>query len=711
VPDSSSRGIFLSYRRNDAAAYAILLKSKLTERFPGERVFMDLDSIEAGRDFAEVIQDALGSCVVLVALIGRQWVTVEDEQGRRRLHDPDDLVRLEVATALERDVRVIPVLVDGAKAPRREQLPSALEKLARLNALELSNNRFAYDAEKLLDLIEPELGAGPGVSTVRWPQSAADADAPISTHSHPSSGEDARGGLRQKSPGQVRSNRARSAAIPPEVGHVVSRLLGPGADQYARQKLVYSLEGRQSVLVELNLPAGAIADDVRGQFRGIFRAAFEHESEQPPEPLQISSHYMRCLLTPDEVFLLATQDAGALFGSGLADPTIYRIWPDFVVHAHIDQSLTTIKSDAAARTYGTSGEGIIWAVLDSGIDQTHPHFAGGTVTDPAVAHMHRDFTGLLTADGKTSDDPAAALADPFGHGTHVAGIIAGAAPTDPGKILMARKAPTSGDLPSWVSRTLAPGRTLSGMAPKARLVSLRVLNATGNTASSVVIAALARVRALNDDGRRVVIHGVNLSIGYDWYPDDEVAAGQSPLCRELDLLVGTGVVAVVSAGNAGAGGTVTGGSGDVFGRLSTITDPGNAIRAITVGSTHRSQPHIYGVAYTSSKGPTLDGRPKPDLIAPGERITSAATGALINGIAPLQSDQPGIARYVEDSGTSMAAAHVSGAIAAFLSVKDEYIGQPDDVKQLFLSNATSLGRLEFFQGAGLVDLMRTLSNT
>ena len=491
---------------------------------------------------------------------------------------------------------------------------------------------------------------------------------------------------------------------PPVQRRVVSRLLRPGADEAAQKELVYSIEGRQGVLVELNLPPGAIAEDMREQFSNVFHAAFEQGSEQPPEPLPISSHYMRCLLTPDEVTKLAQQDAGAPGGR-----TIYRIWPDFRVHAHIDRSLTTIKSDAAARTYGTSGEGIVWAVVDSGIDQAHPHFAGGTVNDPVVSHLHRDFTGLLAADGKMNDDPAAALADPFGHGTHVGGIIAGAGPTDPGKVLIATNEPTSGDLPSWAARTLAPGRTLSGMAPKAHLVSLRVLDASGNTASSVVIEALAQVRAFNANGRQLVIHGVNLSIGCDWYPD-EFAAGQSPLCRELDLLVGTGVVAVVSAGNSGAGGTITGGSGDVFGRLSTITDPGNAIHAITVGSTHRSQPHTYGVTYTSSKGPTLDGRPKPDLIAPGERITSAGTGALIDGIGPLQSDDPGIARYVEDSGTSMAAPHVSGAIAAFLSVRDEYIGQPEEVKRLFMANATSLGRHEFFQGAGLIDLMRVLSN-
>lgn len=490
----------------------------------------------------------------------------------------------------------------------------------------------------------------------------------------------------------------------PNLSRVVSRLLSPGEDEAAQdklKKLVYSIDGRHSVLVELQLSAGVTADEMREQFAGVFHAAFEHESEQPPEPLEVSSHYMRCLLTQDEITKLADQDATAAGGH-----TIYRIWPDFRVHAHIDGSLTTIKSDAAARTYGTSGAGIVWAVIDSGIDKDHQHFAGGTLTDPAVSRLHRDFTGLIAAGGKMTDDPAPALTDPFGHGTHVAGIIAGTAPAE---VLIAANEPTSGDMPSWAKRSLPPGRTLNGMAPKARLVSLRVLDAAGETASSVVIAALAQVRAFNAGGRQLVIHGVNLSIGCDWYPD-EFAAGQSPLCRELDLLVATGVVAVVSAGNSGAGGTLTGGSDDVFGRLSTITDPGNAIHAITVGSTHRSQPHTYGVTYTSSKGPTLDGRLKPDLIAPGERITSAATGALIKPIELLQSAEPGIARYVEDSGTSMAAPHVSGAIAAFLSVRGEYIGQPEEVKRLFMSNATSLGRHEFFQGAGLIDLMRVLSN-
>src|SRR5215472_4013719 len=159
MPGSSSHGIFLSYRREDAAPYARLLQFQLRERFPDAQVFMDLDSIEPGLDFAEVIQEAVGSCAVLVALIGRQWVTLADEGGNRRLDDPGDYVRFEVQTALERGIRVIPVLVDGASPLRQQQLPSELQKLARLNAHRMSYDRYQYDADQLLDLIQRVLAA------------------------------------------------------------------------------------------------------------------------------------------------------------------------------------------------------------------------------------------------------------------------------------------------------------------------------------------------------------------------------------------------------------------------------------------------------------------------------------------------------------------------------------------------------------------------
>ena len=98
----AQREIFLSYRREDAAPYARLLQSQLKERFPAARIFLDLDSIEAGRDFAQVIREAIDSCAILVALIGRHWATITDGQGRRRLDDPYDYVRFEVQTALDR---------------------------------------------------------------------------------------------------------------------------------------------------------------------------------------------------------------------------------------------------------------------------------------------------------------------------------------------------------------------------------------------------------------------------------------------------------------------------------------------------------------------------------------------------------------------------------------------------------------------------------
>jgi subtilisin family serine protease len=484
------------------------------------------------------------------------------------------------------------------------------------------------------------------------------------------------------------------------------RLIGPllttgdGASDTDRAKLLYTVADSVAVLVELDVSRGITS--AREHFVALFNDTFRDPAVV--RPIVIARQYMRCFLTQEQISTLADADR--------AGPrSIFRIWPDFKMNAHIDRSVSTVKADAAARSYGTSGEGIVWAVVDSGVAASHPHFScpgiGPTLDDDSVASLHRDFTYLMAPDGTPSDDPKLALQDELGHGTHVAGIIAGAMPPAPTEILIATNQPTTDDLPAWVPRTLQPGHTLTGIAPRTRIVSLKVLDDDGETSSSAVIAALDYVKQMNTDGR-LQIHGVNLSLGCDWYPD-EYAAGQSPLCRSVNDLVRNGVVVVVSAGNSGAAGTLTGGSSDVSGQLSTITDPGNATEAITVGSTHRLAPHTFGVSYTSSKGPTLDGRLKPDLVAPGERITSAATGAMRDGVKPLLGN-PDAATYIEDSGTSMAAPHVSGAIAAFLSVRSEFIGQPDKVKRLFCENATSLGRHEFFQGAGLLDLMRVLSN-
>jgi TIR domain-containing protein len=156
---SSLPGVFLSYRREDAGPYARSLQLQLSQRLPDTPIFMDLDSIEPGLDFAEVIEDAVNSCALLVALIGRQWATLTDEDGLRRLDNPHDYVRFEVKTALRRGVRVIPVLIDGAKPLRQQDLPPDLHKLARLNAHKLSYDRYPDDSARLVDLIQRVLAA------------------------------------------------------------------------------------------------------------------------------------------------------------------------------------------------------------------------------------------------------------------------------------------------------------------------------------------------------------------------------------------------------------------------------------------------------------------------------------------------------------------------------------------------------------------------
>ena len=155
---SSSRGIFLSYRHADTGPYARLLQRELRERIPDAPLFMDVASIAPARDFTEVIREAVDSCAVLVAVIGPRWVTIADKDGRQRLDEPDDWVRFEVQTGLERGVLVIPVLVDGAEPLRQQQLPAELQKLARLNALQLNYGQYYdYDADRLINLIQTGL--------------------------------------------------------------------------------------------------------------------------------------------------------------------------------------------------------------------------------------------------------------------------------------------------------------------------------------------------------------------------------------------------------------------------------------------------------------------------------------------------------------------------------------------------------------------------
>ena len=147
-------GIFISYRREDSAPYAGRLYDRLGARFGADQVFMDVDDIPPGADFAAHIGAKVGSCDALVAVIGKNWLTVRNDAGQLRLSDPNDYLSLEVALALQRGVLVIPVLVGGAVMPKTEELRSDLRALAERNALTLSDAEFQRDAETLIHGLE-----------------------------------------------------------------------------------------------------------------------------------------------------------------------------------------------------------------------------------------------------------------------------------------------------------------------------------------------------------------------------------------------------------------------------------------------------------------------------------------------------------------------------------------------------------------------------
>jgi subtilisin family serine protease len=258
------------------------------------------------------------------------------------------------------------------------------------------------------------------------------------------------------------------------------------------------------------------------------------------------------------------------------------------------------------------------------------------------------------------------------HGTHVAGILAADLPMDDDC-----------------------DRPLIGMCRHLSLYDLRVFDAKGRGDEFAILCALEFVGWLNRDRANPVVHGVNLSLALA-HDVDSFACGQTPICEACNHLVGAGTVVVTAAGNTG----FEGGAGterQSFGtgyRPISITDPGNADNVITVGSTHRRDPHLYGVSYFSARGPTGDGRRKPDILAPGEKITST----IRNG------------RSQRMDGTSMAAPHVAGAAAMLMARYPELIGRPLRIKEILMRTATDLNREPSFQGAGLLDVLRALQS-
>lgn len=161
------RAIFVSYRRHDAEGEAGRLFDDLAEQFGEQSVFMDVAAIEVGRDFRKAIDESIATCGVLLTIIGLGWLEEKNEAGSRRLEDPGDFVRAELASALKRDIPVVPVLVRGAKMPRPDQLPEDIRDLAFRNAVELSHARWKSDIKLLIRSLRGILGDSRDIVSAR----------------------------------------------------------------------------------------------------------------------------------------------------------------------------------------------------------------------------------------------------------------------------------------------------------------------------------------------------------------------------------------------------------------------------------------------------------------------------------------------------------------------------------------------------------------
>jgi Subtilase family len=391
---------------------------------------------------------------------------------------------------------------------------------------------------------------------------------------------------------------------------------------------------------------------------------------------------------------------------------IGRITLNRPVKATVSRSMRTVKVDAARELFGIRCDTIRWAVVDSGIDARHAWFRRLRPDGALWAHPFENdgrmfnFTRIIEAYDFTKQRTAGAMAqrrergdksyklprdvpimlslgemlyEPprYGHGTHVAGILGGS----------------------------------GGLCPDIGLYDYRVLDEEGRGNEFAIVSALRHILDISQRAspadptgrtRDLPVHGVNLSIALDADVTSD-ACGWSLVCRVCDELVRAGVVVVTSAGNTGfedrTGALIS--TGQDY-RTVSITDPGNADRVITVGATDADRPREYGVSYFSARGPTADGRAKPDLVAPGNSITSAY------GYKTVNDDRSNAAATL--NGTSMAAAHVSGCAALLMARHRELIGKPDEVKRILMQTATDLQRDHNFQGAGLVDALRAVQS-
>ncbi len=428
---------------------------------------------------------------------------------------------------------------------------------------------------------------------------------------------------------------------------------------------------RHPVLIQLvdpdANPATRDAVDLEARARDLIAAIAElvPKSDEDDAELDRLDRYVAAKLTRFELEELARRRADLRFE---------RIWRNAHKRALTWESGQRVQAIPAHGTYSATGRGVDWAVLDTGITASHPHFA-----------RHANVAKAWNCTNR--GEPKSGAVDGDGHGTHVAAIIAGEA---------------AAPLSSAKTGAVVP----RGMAPEARLHVYKVLDDDGNGEDAWIIKALDHVYRANEAAGRPLIAGVNLSLGGAFDPDI-YGCGHSPLCQELRRLWRQGVIVVLAAGNEGFA-RLRGEEGPVDANVDlSISDPANLEESIAVGSVHRNAPHVYGVSYFSSRGPTADGRLKPDCVAPGEKIVSARHDAPNRRSAKPDLDD----QYVAMSGTSMAAPHVAGLLAAFLSVRREFIGYPDRVKAILLESCTDLERDRYIQGRGLPNLMKMLQST
>jgi hypothetical protein len=437
-----------------------------------------------------------------------------------------------------------------------------------------------------------------------------------------------------------------------------------------------AVDARHSVLIEVLEPGyGALGESSKktlarekkekeaGQAdlaTRIERTAKEIEVLVGPGQLEAASvdrlrRFVSARLTPAELNEVARRHE---------ELRVYRLWKSTAKAKLLKRSARVIQADAAWASYSAFGKGVTWAVLDTGVRRDHPHF-----------REHSNIAEVYDCTKTGSPTPVPDDLDRDGHGTHVSGIIAG---------------------------TYTRGaESIQGIAPCARLVVYKVFNAKGQCEDAWIIKALDHIAEYNEGKSEDRIQGVNLSLGGP-YDGSVYGCGFTPVCTELRRLWRSGVLVVVSSGNEGQVLVNTPYGEMELNSPMSIGDPANLEDCIAVGSVNADMPHLYGISSFSSRGPTSDGRLKPDVVAPGDGICSCDSRYNSLQFGDL---------YCILSGTSMAAPHVSGLLAAFLSVRPEYRGRPDEVKEILLRTCTDIERDRYHQGHGIPNLMKMLLET